>query len=248
MHFPVVFSAGSVKIPAHTIFEIAAYWIAYATYRSERFSGRDYYAGPMRLKLTLWTLFGAFLGSRVVAFFEDPASFPAQPMGFLFAFFSSKTILGAFAGGLFITEVVKYFLRQKRSTGDKLVIPILAGLIVGRIGCFLGGLEDRTQGSVTLLAWGVDYGDGLKRHPLPLYEILYCLGIWLVLRRGQIPWRHGGKFQVFLASYFSYRFFIEFLKDRTLMPGSLSAIQFVTLAGMVYYAAIWLKRLPVRIR
>jgi phosphatidylglycerol---prolipoprotein diacylglyceryl transferase len=248
LHFPVVFSIGSVKIPAHTVFEICAYSVAYAVYRNEKLSGKDYYAGEMRLKLTLWTIFGAFLGSRILALFEDPSAFPGQAAGILFAFFASKTILGAFAGGLLTTEVAKYFLRQKRSTGDKLVIPIIVGIIVGRVGCFLGGLEDRTQGAQTLLPWGVDYGDGLRRHPLPLYEIIYCFCVWILMQQNGILWRHGGKFQFLLATYFTYRFFMEFLKDRFFLYGSLSAIQCVSLAGILYYTILWLKRLPVRMR
>lgn len=247
MHFPLVFSLGQFRIPAHLVFELLAYAIAYQIYRREAISGKDYYNSRMRLKLTLWTLLGAFVGSRLIAVMEDFSSMPGTAFGIVIAFFGSKSILGAFAGGLFATEIAKHFWHQRRSTGDKLVIPILVGLVIGRIGCFLGGLEDRTQGSVTAVPWSIDYGDGLTRHPLPLYEIIFCLVVLVLFTAFRISWRHGGRFQVFLAAYFAYRFCAEFLKDRVFLVGIFSGIQCVALLGVLYYAYLWRKRLPIRI-
>jgi hypothetical protein len=33
------------------------------------------------------------------------------------------------------------------------------------VGCFLTGLSDRTYGTPTPLPWGIDFGDGIPRHP-----------------------------------------------------------------------------------
>ena len=54
------------------------------------------------------------------------------------------------------------------------------------IGCFLAGLDDQhLRHSTTSLPWGVDFGDGVPRHPTQLYEIV-ALGLiawWAVARR-----------------------------------------------------------------
>ena len=36
---------------------------------------------------------------------------------------------------------------------------LVAGIAIGRIGCFLTGLSDQTCGSHTALPWGVDFGE-----------------------------------------------------------------------------------------
>ena len=43
---------------------------------------------------------------------------------------------------------------RRRSTGDLFVVPLCVGTAIGRIGCFLSGLEDRTYGTPTSLPWG----------------------------------------------------------------------------------------------
>jgi len=35
------------------------------------------------------------------------------------------------------------------------------GVAIGRIGCYLAGLDDFTYGTPTALPWGHDFGDGV---------------------------------------------------------------------------------------
>ena len=49
-------------------------------------------------------------------------------------------------------------------------MPILIGIVIGRIGCLLAGLQDVTYGNPTSLPWGVDFGDGIPRHPTQFYD------------------------------------------------------------------------------
>jgi prolipoprotein diacylglyceryltransferase len=114
------------------------------------------------------------------------------------------------------------------------VFPLIAGIAIGRMGCFLAGLADHTYGVATGLPWGVDFGDGVFRHPTQLYEIgfLLILGIGLAVyarRKG----RNGELFRLFMFGYLSWRLFIEFYKPRLELIGPLSAIQVASLAGMV---------------
>ena len=55
-------------------------------------------------------------------------------------------------------------------TGARFALPLAVGVAVGRIGCFFAGLDDFTHGTPTALPWGDDFGDGMPRHPVQLYE------------------------------------------------------------------------------
>jgi phosphatidylglycerol:prolipoprotein diacylglycerol transferase len=125
----------------------------------------------------------------------------------------------------------------RESTGDLYVYPLMLGVAIGRVGCFLTGLADDTYGVPTRLPWGVDFGDGVPRHPTQLYEIAFLallafsLGVW-----GREPRERGGLFKLFMAAYLGWRLAVDFIKpaDATLL--GMSAIQLACLAGLAYYA------------
>lgn len=113
-------------------------------------------------------------------------------------------------------------------------ITLALGTAVGRVGCFLTGLPDKTYGVTTTLPWGVDFGDSVARHPTQLYESLFvltfALALWLAMRRRPLP--PGALFRLYFASYFAFRFAVEFIKPREPFLGPLSAIQLASLAGV----------------
>jgi phosphatidylglycerol---prolipoprotein diacylglyceryl transferase len=124
----------------------------------------------------------------------------------------------------------------KVSTGDVFVMPLIFGTAIGRIGCFLTGLGDRTYGMVTRLPWGVDFGDGLLRHPTQLYEILFLLGLFFVLRwRRGYGLRSGELFRFYVVGYLGFRLWVDGLKPDVHLLGGLSAVQVACVVGMVCY-------------
>jgi len=88
-----------------------------------------------------------------------------------------KTIVGALIGGLLAVELIKRYIGFSTSTGDLYAIPLAVGIAIGRIGCFLTGLSDNTYGIPTSLPWGIDFGDGISRHPTQLYEIIFLAAL-----------------------------------------------------------------------
>ena len=84
-----------------------------------------------------------------------------------------KTIVGGLLGGWAGVELAKRLMRIRHSTGDAFVFPLILGMAIGRVGCFLTGLSDNTCGLPTRLPWGIDFGDGLPRHPAQLYDIVF---------------------------------------------------------------------------
>lgn len=222
----------------HWVFELLAYTIGFRVYLALRRRSSDYALADRdrNLVVIVAAAMGAALGSKLAYWLYDPATafagFPDWR-----ALLGGKSIVGALLGGLVGVETGKLTLGIRRSTGDLMWPALLLAMLIGRIGCLLTALHDGTAGSPTTLPWGVDFGDGVARHPSPLYEILFLAVLGGLLWR----WRHrfereGDAFRAFLASYLAYRLLLDFFKP---MPASylgLSGLQLLCVAGLLYYA------------
>lgn len=126
-----------------------------------------------------------------------------------------RSAFGAIFGGIVGVELWKAVKRREGSTGVVYVVPLSVGMILGRVGCQLSGLYDLTHGAPTSLPWAWDFGDGIGRHPSPLYESLAMLaflaGFLFWFRRAPRAVAATG-FYVFIAWYAVQRFLIEFTK------------------------------------
>ena len=141
------------------------------------------------------------------------------------------SIAGALVGGILAVEVYKWRFGLRGSTGGQFVAPL------GRLGCFFSGLPDYTYGTATMLPWGVDFGDGVRRHPVQLYEagaMLAFLFIYLSgLARGSASLLRDG-FYVFVAWYGTQRFLWEFLKPYPKMIGPFNLFHMLCAAMLAY--------------
>jgi phosphatidylglycerol---prolipoprotein diacylglyceryl transferase len=235
MHFPVYFEIGPLALHAHWVFESIAYTAGFYLYRRHRRRFGDPIDSRSRWYVTAAAIAGGFIGSRVLSAFEDPFTLAAhwrQP----FQFFAGKTIVGGLGGGWLAVEWVKRVLGVRIATGDLLALPLVLGIAIGRIGCFLSGLEDQSYGVSTTLPWSVDFGDGVRRHPTQLYELLFLAGLAavLLLRTGRMT-TIGDRFKLFLFGYMGFRLLVDFIKP-AVRVGGLSAIQWTCLAAVAYYA------------
>jgi prolipoprotein diacylglyceryltransferase len=186
----------------------------------------------------------AALGSKLLYVFDYWTSLQQAPWA---EWLSGKTIVGALLGGLLGVEGMKLAIGWERSTGDAFVVPLLVGMMIGRVGCQLSDVHDLTYGIPTSLPWGWDYGDGVPRHPTALYEIAGLLVLAAVIARLRplhaIP---GDRFRALMVGYLSLRLVLDFLKPPhglpaagVLVPGApfgLSAIQWACAAGLIWYA------------
>jgi len=189
-----------------------------------------------RTSIFIAAIFGALFGSRLAGGFENPsAMLHAKNIGLYF--YENKTVLGGFLGGLWAVELIKKFIGEKQASGDLFVYPILLGLIIGRIGCFSMGIYEETYGLPTTLPWGMDLGDGLHRHPVTLYEIVFLGLLWLTLKKLDplLSKEQGARFKVFMIAYCVFRLLLDFIKPHYTFPVGLSTIQLISLAGLIYY-------------
>jgi prolipoprotein diacylglyceryltransferase len=189
-----------------------------------------------RTSIFIAAIFGALFGSRLVGGLENPPAMLHARHTLLY-FYENKTVLGGFLGGLWAVELVKKYIGERQASGDLFVYPILLGLIIGRIGCFSMGIYEQTYGTPTSLPWGMDLGDGLRRHPVALYEIVFLVLLWLTLKKiaPLLMVEQGARFKVFLIAYCAFRLLLDFIKPHYTFSIGLSTIQLVSIAGLIYY-------------
>jgi len=194
-------------------------------------------------------LVGAGLGNKAVFWIEQPALWAEHGGGAGFLR-GGQSLVGGLLGGLIGVEIAKKLAGVRHSTGDVFVFPILLGIVIGRVGCCLAGLHDDTYGLPTVMPWGVDFGDGIRRHPTQLYEIAFALLLWAALRglQARCAAESGLLFKLLLASYLVWRLAVDGLKPVPYAyPLGLSGIQWVCLIALGLYLPLLIRqwrRLP----
>lgn len=235
MTFPVLIRFGSLTLHPHWVFETLAYGLAFYVFRRHRRHFGDVVDARTRWWVIGAAAVGGLGGSRLLAAIEDPIALAQRWTDPVFLL-GSKTIVGGLIGGWMAVEWIKRRRGVKVATGDVLVMPLVLGIAIGRIGCFLSGLDDHTYGVMTSLPWGVDFGDGVTRHPTQLYEIGFLAGLGVLV--GAFRERLstvGDRFKVFMLAYMTFRLAVDFIKPAASL-GGLSMIQWASCAVMAYYA------------
>lgn len=155
-----------------------------------------------------------------------------------------KSVLGAIFGGVVAAEVFKKFANIQGSTGAYFVPSLAVGIAIGRIGCYLSGIEDYTYGVETASVFGHDFGDGILRHPVQLYESV-AMGLFffytLLIYRYRKKTFENTIFYQFIGYYSLQRFIWEFLKPYQSVAFGLTIFQIVCIILMVY-TFVYLRR------
>ncbi len=225
-------------VATHTLFEVAAYFVGFRFFLWQR----RHLALPALADTdrSLWigvaAIAGAALGAKLGFWIEDPLDafkdFPDWRH-----LLEGKTIVGALLGGLIGVETVKRALGVHASSGDAFALPLMIGIAIGRMGCFLAGLNDHTYGNPTTLPWAVDFGDGIARHPTQLYEMAFLILLAVAIQyRAHAFAQAGDRFRAFMIAYLGFRLLVDFIKPMPFVYfGFLSGIQLLCVAGLVYY-------------
>jgi len=257
--FPVYFNLGPLRLHPHFVMEALAYGVGlyFALFRrlanskQIKFEGGEPNGGEpngdatasqlpisssQRSSISVGALVGALLGAKLLVMVQHVNLLGEDWRMFVLLVLQGKTIVGALLGGLIGVELTKKMIGVRQSTGDSFVWSVMVGMMIGRVGCFLTGLSDRTYGIATALPWGVDFGDGIARHPTQLYEVAFLAGLLLVLRGYARRRRQSGDlFKLFMIAYLGFRFGIDFIKPEFRPVLGMSAIQMACLCGLIYY-------------
>ena len=150
---------------------------------------------------------------------------------------NGKTIVFGLVGGYLGVEIAKAWLGVRVKTGDSFAVPVAAAVGVGRLSCFVAGC---CHGTATRLPWGVDFGDGVRRHPTQLYEMIFhfsaAVALTLRERRG---WFTGQRFKLYLISYLIYRFLSETIRPEPVLAAGLTGYQWACLALIPPFLILW---------
>jgi phosphatidylglycerol---prolipoprotein diacylglyceryl transferase len=192
---------------------------------------------PLRLSYLAALIFGAGVGA--VAFGSANLWLSGQPG-------IARSIEGAVAGAIVAIEIYKRIAGITLRTGARFALPFAVGVAVGRVGCFVAGLEDFTYGTPTTLPWGRDFGDGVLRHPVQLYEsaamaAFAAVYLWRVLA-GDRFWAGQG-FYLAVGFYGLQRFAWEFLKPYGTLIGPLTLFHLLS-AAVLGYAIVMIATAP----
>ena len=219
-------------IPPHLTFDILSVVVGVGLMATRKKST------PTPLPVSVMALVGAVLGARSLGLLVDPTetwSLRFQLGGWM----QQKTVIGGILGGWIAVDLTKWRLGMDRSTGDAFVVPLAVAMAVGRLGCFFSGVTDRTHGDVSTVAWAMDLGDGLPRHPLALYEI----GVLAVLTAliQWAPFTAGQRWRVFVLGYMGWRFMSASIAWPEPVWAGLTTLQLAAALGIVA-AAVGLLR------
>lgn len=213
----------------HLMLEGLAYVVSLALLGARR--RRDRLPDPHRFPLLLAGLLGAVIGSKVLGWVQHAPLLVSGPESLQY-WLGGKTLVGALLGGWAAIAIYKRRHGIEGRTGDAFVPSLWLGTAIGRLGCFLTGLEDDTMGLHSRVPWAVDFGDG-PRHPAQLYEVAFVVLLAGLLHLGQ-PWLgrfRGLTFQAYLASYLCFRLVIDTLKPMQWSVAGLSPIQWAAAFG-----------------
>lgn len=201
---------------------------------SRRYQQRLTLDRTQRIGLALGAFCGAMLGAKLpfaLADWEGLATGAAW-------FSDGKTILTGLAGGYLGVEAAKWIFDIRVKTGDTFVVPVAVAIAIGRLACFFGGC---CYGTPCTLPWGVDFGDGIRRHPTQIYEFLFHVTAAAVL--AQLAARKlftGQLIKLYILSYLAYRFLTEFIRPEPRLWLTLTLYQWTALALAPIFIALWI--------
>jgi phosphatidylglycerol:prolipoprotein diacylglycerol transferase len=186
-----------------------------------------------RLGIGLGAFCGAMIGAKLPFVLAD---WPGLLSGAAW-FASGKTIVFGLVGGYLGVELAKDALGVTIKTGDSFAVPVAGAVAVGRLGCFSAGC---CFGKPTGGSWGIDFGDGILRHPTQLYESAFhatMLGVLILLERGGLFPRQ--RIKLYFIAYLVYRFFSEWLRPEPILGLGLTGYQWASLALIGVFALLW---------
>ena len=224
----------------HLFFDLLAYGVGvFLTWRIFKPSKPSIANETLRYAYYTLAIVGAVVGAIVIGSLNVYYSLESRE-----TFFVGKSILGAIVGATIVIEIFKKVVKIEGSTGAYFVPSLVIGIAIGRLGCFFSGLEDYTYGVVTHSFLGYDFGDGLLRHPVQLYEsVVMGLFFFYVVYTYFKNRNYFEKyiFYQFILLYSTQRFMWEFLKPYETIFLGLNIFQLFCL-GLMVYALRYLKK------
>lgn len=233
---PVLFES-CCSIPSYSLFIVLGLIVGLIVYFYE--AKKNKVLSENTFYLLIAALVGGVLGAKlpiwIINFRAIIAALPDLTL-----FLTGRTIVGGLVGGFIAVLIAKKLLKIKVKRGNLFAPAIAMGVAIGRIGCFLRGC---CYGVVTSLPWGVNFGDGLLRHPTQIYESIFMLGMFVYFQfaKKKLNKYPGSMFEILMFGYFAFRFFIEFIRVEKVVFVGLTMFQLVSIVVVIYFSFMLLK-------
>jgi phosphatidylglycerol---prolipoprotein diacylglyceryl transferase len=231
---PTLFQLGSFEVNSYSFFVLLGLMVGLIVYyilakKEKKQSENSFY-------ILVAGLFGGIIGAKLPIWIIN---FPIIIQSFpdITPILSGRTITGGLIGGTLAVSYIKKKLNIKEKKGNLFAPAIALGVAIGRIGCFLRGC---CYGIQTNLPWGVDFGEGILRHPTQIYESIFMFGLFLFLLYKRKTAKPGHLFFLLMNAYFIFRFFEEFIRDNPHYFG-LTLFQYISIGALLFINAKYLK-------
>jgi prolipoprotein diacylglyceryltransferase len=189
---------------------------------------RRHKAGADSIYLLIGAVLGMFIGAIGTMALLSPHDFLRL---FPLSLFAGRTITGAILGAMAGVVIVKRFLGITSRMGNLFAPPAAIAVAIGRLGCLFRGC---CYGKPTNLPWGIDFGDGIMRHPTQAYEVIFMLAMFVFLWANKDRARDGELFYWLGSGYFLFRFVEEFFRVSPAVMG-LTVFQWISILGFVIF-------------
>lgn len=227
---PVLFHIGNTTFQTYSLFMLIGIVVAALIYFHEAQKANQ--ANEFSFLIAIGAFIGSTAGAKILELLINIDQFESgnDLLAFLF---SGRTIIGGLIGGTIGVWITKRIMWIKAKRGNLFAPAIAMGVAIGRIGCFFNGC---CFGKPTQLPWGIDFGDGMLRHPTMIYESLFMLTMFFVLKLGfnRRTVAPGYLFKVLMIAYFSFRFLVEFIRIERIAFLGLTYFQIISLFVLFY--------------
>lgn len=150
---------------------------------------------------------------------------------------NGKTLVMGLVGGYFGVEAAKWALDIRVKTGDGFAAPVAVAIAVGRLACFCGGC---CFGVPTELPVGLDFGDGVPRHPTQLYEFVFHLAAaCILLQLRDCGLFRGQLIKLYIITYLLFRFLTEFVRPEPRLWLDWTIYQWAALGLIPLFVVLW---------
>ena len=231
---PVILDLSFIKIYSYPLFLGLAWGIAYQI--AYRTFGKNY--SKLKFELFFWGLFAVtWLGAKIFYLINSSGEYLNEYVS------SSNFWLGGgfvFYGGVilgiaFVFLATSFFKLISKHERYKMIVPLVIGHAVGRVGCFMAGC---CYGSECHLPWAVTMHEK-ARHPVQLYEAFLLLGLGWLLYQFQKREQKDYVISLYFLSYAVIRFILEFYRGDTIRGtylGHLSSSQVIS--GAIFLTTV----------
>ncbi|MDR1416087.1 MAG: prolipoprotein diacylglyceryl transferase [Prevotellaceae bacterium] len=215
---PEIFSIGPIHVRYYGALFALSFVCSYLIFM--RFFKRDKLPLALLDTLTLWAVISTIVGLRLGhCLFYEPGDYLSNPLRILKIWEGGLASHGAAIG----VPLGLYFFCRKYKMNylwllDRIVIVVaLTGFFI-RIGNLM---NSEIYGVQTSLPWGFIFErrhEVVPKHPTQIYEALAYLLIFFALlhvyaKKANLLNRKGFLFGAFLVLVFTFRFFVEFIKE-----------------------------------